>query len=242
MFLTGKSNSNKLRGAAAFLLPAAVLAGAAMSVSRAQDDPSLQVAPAPVVNPSLDDAVEALSASMATLENEPTQSAETMNLLVSAREALDGIEEAAPSLTRRERNDYAVSLWAQSVALEEAAQLDDAQLAKAMISDVSADLAIKAASGGLGATNTVRGHVTVNARTFRGGSEVGGLIVGANRVSYTGSDLLFRFERLSSPTTKPLPPGRYQFIVMQGDKVVARQTADVGLGSLAAVDLDLVVP
>jgi hypothetical protein len=163
--------------------------------------------------------------------------------LSALRSQIDLLKGAAQSLPPAERRDYARSLDAQSKVLAEAALEVDAARALAMVDEVAADLRIKAQSRpALGAANALRGHVRVTVRTRRNARDVPGLIVGANPVALRGANLLFRFEQESSPTSKLLPPGRYEFVLLRGEKILSRQRADVGIASSDAVNLDLAVP
>lgn len=193
---------------------------------------------------SLDSAFSSLDKSLALIEARTRSDPAVPGQKVQTLEAqIEGLKGAAPSLKRTERRDYARSLDAQAKMLAAAAGQTDATLVSQQLEDVSSDLSIKAQARMLGAANALRGSVRVTARTLKGGTEVSGFIVAANPVWLSGSqDLMFRFERISSPTSKDLPPGRYEFVLMRDDKIVSRQRADVGITSAEAVQLDLAAP
>ncbi len=161
---------------------------------------------------------------------------------------IDTLSAAALSVPRAERKDYAKSVLAQIEAINSLLAVDDTDKRMRAFQDVDADLSLKLAAKNFGATNSLLGKVNVIVRTKKDGQEVTGIVVGANPIARAGSNqIMWRFSKLSSPTAKPLPPGRYEFILLQGSAILARQTADVGLdmvfnGDAADVDLDLVVP
>jgi hypothetical protein len=185
---------------------------------------------------SLQSAVDRLSAGA---PDGPKVSGSELSELRNRIEQLDG---GIASIPQAERRDYAKSLAAQAELLTIAATASDARSLEIM-RDVNADLTLKAQARQLGAANALRGHVRVTVRTRRASGEVPGLVVGANPVALAGAaNPMFRFSTLSSPTTRPLPPGRYEFLLSYNNVVISRQRADVGLDSGANVDLDLVVP
>ena len=153
------------------------------------------------------------------------------------------LESGAASIPPAQRADYAKSLAAQADVLAAIGKEPDGSVSAAQIDDVAADLALKARARRLGAANTLVGLIKVSARTRRGAQQISGLAVGASPVALAGGmDPMFVFPTLSSPTSRDLPPGRYEFMVKQDNVVVARQRADIGLTSTEAITLDLVVP
>jgi hypothetical protein len=162
--------------------------------------------------------------------------------LAQLRARIDQLDGGVASIPQAERRDYAKSLAAQAELLATAATASDARSLE-IVRDVNADLMLKAQARQLGAANALRGFVQVTVRTRRGSGEVRGLVVGANHVALAGAaDPMFRFATLSSPTSRALPPGRYEFLLSYNNVVIARQRADVGIASGDKVDLDLVVP
>ena len=186
------------------------------------------------------DSLQSAADKLATVATDaPRIPASELSELRSRIEQLDG---GVASIPQAERRDYAKSLAAQADLLAVAATASDARSLE-IVRDVNADLTLKAQARQLGAANALRGHVQVTIRTLRPGGEVRGLVVGANPVALAGAaDPMFRFARLSSPTSRPLPPGRYEFQLSYNTVVISRQRADVGITSNGAVDLDLVVP
>jgi hypothetical protein len=192
---------------------------------------------APVSAQTLDDAFSALNTSLDAVPQREAARAPAL------RTSVDRLRGAAISLPMAERRDYAASLAAQADMLRAAAAEPDQARASRMISDVEADLALKAKADGLGATNALRGQVNVVARTMRGATEIKGLVIGANPIGLAGTTtLMFRFPRMSSPSARPLPPGRYEFVLLRDNEVISRERADVGTTSLDEVALDLSVP
>jgi hypothetical protein len=182
---------------------------------------------------SLPSAIESLKAVGGRLGESP----ERADLLARVEQ----IEAGAASIPPAQRAEYARTLDAQTRLLE--AALPTATGGREAAQDIAADLAVKASARRLGAANALAGRITVNARTLRGARPVSGLVVTATPVALAsrGGDPMFRFPRLSSPTSMPMPPGRYVFVLKQGDRVVGREPVSVGLTSRDTLDLDLVV-
>lgn len=204
----------------------------------------LSALPAPAVHAqSVGTAIDSLQStadSLATVATSgPKIPAGELSELRSRIEQLDG---GVASIPQAERRDYAKSLAAQADLLATAKTASDTRSLE-IVRDVNADLMLKAQARQLGAANALRGYVQVTVRTKRGGGEVRGLVVGANPVALAGAaNPMFRFATLSSPTSRALPPGRYEFLLLYDNVVVSRQRADVGIASGDNVDLDLVVP
>jgi hypothetical protein len=186
---------------------------------------------------SLDESLDKLSDASNGTEAIPP---ETIALLRKRMERLRG---AAVSVPPGDRTDYARSLDAQAELLAQVARDPEPSAAREAIDATAADLDIKIRSTpGFGAANVVYGHIDVTVRTLRDSHPVNGLVVWATPVALARFEPLFRFDQMSSPTTKSLPPGRYEFTLKKDGQVIARERADVGLTSSRAVTLDLSVP
>lgn len=165
------------------------------------------------------------------------------SLAASLESNVARIRNSAASIPAAARRAYASSLREQARLLDKGVAEPDPATALALVTDASSDLALKAQARLAGAANALRGHIRVSIATRKNGREVPGLTVGANPLSFSGSpDIMFRFDRMSSPTVRDLPPGRYEFVLMRGNAVISRQRGDVGLTSSAAQAIDLSVP
>nr|WP_294815387.1 hypothetical protein [uncultured Sphingomonas sp.] len=162
--------------------------------------------------------------------------------LSELRARIEQLDGGVASIPQAERRDYAKSLIAQADLLATARTASDIRSLE-IVRDVNADLMLKVQARQLGAANALRGYVQVTVHTKRASGEVRGLVVGANPVALAGAaNPMFRFAKLSSPTSRALPPGRYEFLLLYDNVVVSRQRADIGIASSDAIDLDLVVP
>jgi hypothetical protein len=140
-------------------------------------------------------------------------------------------------------SEYVKTLSYQSRLLSTAAQMGNAEDARAIIADVSADLDAKlASSASLGVGPSFRGVIDVTVHTKRAGTEASGYLIQCNPLRYRDSDPMFSFPNLSSPTTHKLPPGRYEVVAVQNNTIAARRVADIGLSGQDRVDLDVPVP
>lgn len=203
---------------------------------------ALVIAPAAHAQ-SVERAIGALQSTVDSLANDPEKGPTIPSSdLSDLRSRIDQLDGGAGSLPKKARREYAMSLEAQADLLATAKTASDPRSAE-IVRDVNADLALKAHARSFGAANALRGYVNVTVRTKRENDEVRGYVVGANPVALAGAaDPMFRFAALSSPTSRALPPGRYEFLLLHNNLVVSRQRADIGITSGDTVDLDLVVP
>jgi hypothetical protein len=192
---------------------------------------------------SVGTAIDSLQSTADSLANDaPSEAKIPAGELSNLRARIEQLDGGVASIPQAERRDYAKSLAAQADLLATAKTASDTRSLE-IVRDVNADLMLKVQARQLGAANALRGHVQVTVRTKRASGEVRGLVVGANPVALAGAaNPMFRFATLSSPTSRALPPGRYEFLLLYDNVVVSRQRADIGIASGNNVDLDLVVP
>lgn len=152
------------------------------------------------------------------------------------------IDSRLKDLPEEQRSDYTKSLNAQITLLNKAAQGDVSDETALYLENVRADLNLKrrlvmtADPGSFGAIN-------VAVIPKRAGIPINNLTVAAAPIALVDSPQdYYRFPKLSSPTSRQLPPGRYMFFVYRGTKELVRQLQDVGSMSRSNITLELEVP
>jgi hypothetical protein len=191
---------------------------------------------APARAQSVEASLDGLDAALAGLP------AESGSAVERARRSSGRIRAAYLTIPHTQRPDYARTIAAEAAELRAARAAGNPASIATLTEAIAGDLLAKAEARPLGAAPGLRGQVLVRVRTVAGGADRGGLVVGASPVALAGRpDPMFRFAALSSPTARPLPPGRYEFVVRSGTEVVARERADVGTAGLGETRLDIQV-
>lgn len=165
------------------------------------------------------------------------------SLLSSIQKNANAIQTASVSLPSDERQLYGRTLLFNADLLRAAALGRDAAVVKEMLTQVDADLRIKAsATKGMGMASRFNGKVVVHVVTVRAGQTVPGFVIVLNPLAYRGSIPFIRFEKISSPTTGHAPPGRYRLITLQNGVQSSAEVVDIGLDAQDNVTLEVQVP
>ncbi|WP_332862025.1 hypothetical protein [Janthinobacterium svalbardensis] len=164
-------------------------------------------------------------------------------LLSSIQKNANAIQAAAGGLSAEEREPYARTLLFDADLLRAATKETDAAAAREMLTQVDADLKIKAsATAGMGMASRFNGRVVVNVVTLRSGQVVPDLVIILNPLAYKGTTPFIRFKKLSSPSSGSAPPGRYRLITMQSGEQRSTEVVDIGLDAQDDITLEVQVP
>jgi hypothetical protein len=146
---------------------------------------------------------------------------EAINKLIEdAGQSLDDLTQRWTEGKKPLAEEYLQSLKHLNALLVNVSETDDMKKVRAILEDVALDAKAKSkgAKTGFGLTGNLRGLVKVTVKTEKDGKELGGYLVRCNPKRYADlKDSLYPFTNPSSPTTRSLPPGRYEMWVEKGE-------------------------
>ena len=140
---------------------------------------------------------------------------------------------------------YARSLQYQADELAAAARMGAGVEAEGQIREVAADIALKvgfARSAGFGFGGPPQTLVNVTVETANEHGKIDGLLVRCSPRRYRDEKPMFAFTNPSSPTSHPLPPGRFTMMAIRDGKEVARQDVEIGLQGQREAKVVLLIP
>lgn len=170
--------------------------------------------------------------------------AEDINLLNKQINTLQGRYRSRAATTPPANAEYVDSLQHLVRLINLAAQESRPAESRAILKDVTGDLADKLGRGEVGfaaSERPFRWEAQVTVKTMKDGNQVQGYFVYANPIRWQNADPRNPFSKLSSPTSRMLTPGRYE-IVASKDGVVARRLADIGLAGPEPDEIEVPVP
>jgi hypothetical protein len=166
-------------------------------------------------------------------------------LVTSLRDKVRLIRELTLRNKEAVRTEYIRGLSLDATLLENALEQPNSALSNQTVAFVRDDLSLKLTfeTSVAGSQESFRGKVQVNIATKRSGTDVSGLLVGANpKLWQDQRELMFPIGP-SSPAHGSLPPGIYRiFVKKAGGETVVTQDAPVGLAGKDSEDVTIVLP
>lgn len=125
--------------------------------------------------------------------------------------------------------------------IRSAARPENAFDRRLMLADAKADLEVKLHYAGT--TPASGGYwVELSVSTRRRGRAVDGYQVGVVPMRWQGSEPWFLLPKISSPAKGEVAPGRYQLVVKDGGRELARQVFLIGAAGRTAEHVDVAIP
>ena len=131
------------------------------------------------------------------------------------------------------RHDLELIRWA--------GRWNNAAVRRQLLADARADMEVKLIYASWNGTSDDY-SVSLSVVTVRRGRPIDGYQVGVVPMRFQGAEPLFLLPRLSSPASGEVPPGRYELVVRDGKRELARQVFRVGVTGRSSESIEVAIP